>query len=76
MPFDSLKFCYPWRPYQQRVLDAIGQHLDDDRLHVVAAPGAGKTVLGLEVVKRLDAPTLILAPTITIRNQWLDRILF
>ena len=46
MPFDSLKFRYSWRPYQQRVLDSIDQHLDDDRLHVVAAPGAGKTTVG------------------------------
>jgi len=29
MPFDSLKFCYSWRPYQQRVLNAIDEHLDD-----------------------------------------------
>jgi superfamily II DNA or RNA helicase len=30
--------------------------------------------LGLEVVKLLNVPTLILAPTITIRNQWAERL--
>ena len=74
MPFDSLKFCYPWRPYQQRVLDAIDQHLDDDRLHVVAAPGAGKTTLGLEVFRMLRKRTLVLSPTRVIRDQWIHRL--
>ncbi len=72
MPFDSLKFRYSWRPYQQRVLDSIDQHLDDDRLHVVAAPGAGKTTLGLEVFRRLRKCTLVLSPTRVIRDQWIS----
>src|SRR5439155_3544544 len=29
---------------------------------------------GLEVVRRIDQPTLVLAPTITIRYQWADRL--
>jgi superfamily II DNA or RNA helicase len=70
----ELGFRHAWRPYQKRVLEELEQHLDDDRLHVVAAPGAGKTVLGLEVIRRLDTPTLILSPTLTIRDQWLDRL--
>jgi superfamily II DNA or RNA helicase len=74
MPFETLKFRYSWRPYQQRVLDAIDDHLDDDRLHIVAAPGAGKTTLGLEVFKRLGKSTLVLSPTRVIRDQWIDRL--
>jgi len=67
-------FQYPWRDYQQRVLDELEDHLNDGHLHVVAAPGSGKTILGLEVMRQINAPTLILAPTITIRNQWVERI--
>jgi superfamily II DNA or RNA helicase len=26
--------------------------------------------LGLEIIRRIDQPTLVLAPTITIRDQW------
>lgn len=74
MNFKSLKFRHPWRPYQQRVLDAIDQHLEDQRLHVVAAPGAGKTTLGLEVFRRLARSTLVLSPTRIIRDQWIDRL--
>jgi len=55
------------------VLDELQDHLTDRHLHVIAPPGSGKTVLGLEVAIRLNKPTLILAPTIAIRNQWIQR---
>ncbi len=71
---NDLRFQKPWRQYQQRVLNEMKNHLDDDCLHVVAAPGSGKTVLGLEVIRRLNKPTLVLAPTLTIRDQWVDRL--
>lgn len=69
----GIKFKYSWRKYQQRVLDDLQEHLSDKHLHVIAPPGSGKTVLGLEVAIRLNQPTLILAPTIAIRNQWIQR---
>ncbi|MBQ7450558.1 DEAD/DEAH box helicase family protein [bacterium] len=72
---DDLEFKGNWRSYQQRVLDELEIHLDDKKLNVVAAPGAGKTTLGIEVMARLGNNALILAPTITIRNQWKQRIL-
>ena len=55
------------------MLDELQDHLTDRHLHVIAPPGSGKTVLGLEVAIRLNKPTLILAPTIAIRNQWIQR---
>ncbi len=74
MALNTLKFQGQWREYQARVLAELDGHLDDDHLHVVAAPGSGKTILGLEVMRKLDKPAIILAPTITIRNQWIDRL--
>lgn len=71
-PLD-IKFKYDWRHYQKRVLDELEGHLDDNHLHVIAPPGSGKTVLGLEVALRLNKPTLIFAPTVAIRNQWIQR---
>ena len=68
-----IAFKYPWRSYQKKVLDQLDTHLQDDKLHVVAPPGSGKTVLGLEVILRLNQPTLILAPTLAVKNQWIDR---
>ncbi len=69
-----LQFKGQWRDYQKEVLTNLERHLTDKKLHVVAAPGAGKTILGIEVIARLGQNVLIFAPTLTIRNQWKDRI--
>ena len=70
----KLQFNGTWRTYQKRILDNLNFHLRDSKLHVVAAPGAGKTTLGIEVIARLNRPALILCPTNTIKNQWRERI--
>ncbi len=71
--FEGVRFHGTFRSYQQTVLDSAPQHLVDRRIHIVAAPGSGKTVLGLELIRRLDAPALVLSPTVVIRQQWGDR---
>ncbi|MEO0558923.1 MAG: DEAD/DEAH box helicase family protein [Bacteroidota bacterium] len=71
--FASTRFRGTWRPYQARVLDELAAHLDDGRVHLVAPPGSGKTLLGLEVVVQLERPALVLAPTLALRDQWLSR---
>ena len=70
---NNIKFKYSWRPYQERVLKNAQKYLQDGKVNIVAAPGSGKTVLGLELLRRLNNPVLILAPTVTIKNQWVDR---
>ena len=72
--FPDVRFTGKWRAYQARILAELEGHLDDAHLNIVAAPGAGKTVLGLEVVCRLHRPTLVLSPTRAIRDQWLTRL--
>lgn len=69
-----LEFKGTWRSYQDRVLKASDSYLSDKKIHIVAAPGAGKTTLGIELVRRVGAPCLILSPRIVIRQQWLERI--
>lgn len=71
---DHLSFKGQWRQYQQRVLDKAESFMDDGKIHLVAAPGSGKTTLGIEFIQRFGNPTLILVPTVTIRQQWVDRI--
>ena len=70
---EGITFKYPWRNYQRRVLEELSAHLYNRHLHIIAPPGSGKTVLGLEVALRLNRPTLVMAPTIAIRNQWIER---
>lgn len=71
---NQLSFKGQWRQYQRRVLDKVDSFMEDGKIHLVAAPGSGKTTLGIEFIKRFGNPTLILVPTVTIRQQWVDRI--
>lgn len=68
--FDLIKFNGTFRDYQRRVLDNADKYLSDGRINVVAAPGSGKTVLGLELIRRLASPAIILSPTNAIKLQW------
>lgn len=69
-----LKFKYTWRKYQARVLENTREYVADGKVHIVAAPGSGKTTLGIELIARMREPALVLAPSITIREQWKERI--
>lgn len=70
----ELSFKGQWRQYQKRILDKSDTYMSDGKIHLVAAPGSGKTTLGIEFIRRLGNPSLILVPTVTIRQQWVDRI--
>lgn len=69
-----LKFKYTWRKYQARVLENTKEYVADGKVHIVAAPGSGKTTLGIELIARMKEAALVLAPSITIREQWKERI--
>lgn len=69
-----LEFQFPWRSYQEKLLKNFETHIEDKHFHVIAPPGSGKTILGIEIFKRIGKKTLVLAPTLTIRNQWQERL--
>ncbi len=71
--FSRVQFKWTFRDYQQKVLDNADRHLKDRKIHIVAAPGSGKTVLGLELIRRLNAPALVLSPSVSIKQQWGER---
>ncbi|GAB2534935.1 DEAD/DEAH box helicase family protein [Gracilibacillus alcaliphilus] len=70
---EGIQFKYSWRSYQQAIIDEMDTYLNKRHLHLVAPPGSGKTVIGLEMMLRFNQPSLILAPTIAIRDQWVAR---
>ncbi len=72
--FNNLNFQFTWRSYQEKLLNEFSKHIADNHFHVIAPPGSGKTLLGLEIVNRLNKKILILSPTLTIRDQWEDRL--
>ena len=73
--FSKIRFKWTFRDYQQAVLDNSQKHLKDKRIHIVAAPGSGKTILGLELIRRQNAPALVMSPSVTIRQQWGERFI-
>lgn len=71
--FEKIHFKGTLRDYQQRVIDNSDKYLEDGKINIVAAPGSGKTILGLELIRRLNKPCIILSPTTAIRQQWGER---
>lgn len=70
----DIKFKYPFRDYQKETLTMLEKYLHDEKIHIVAAPGAGKTILALELLLRIGNKALILVPTIAIKEQWIERL--
>lgn len=76
MFFPELRFTGELRPSQKDVVQLARERIaaGAKRLHIVAPPGSGKTILGLylwaQVVKR---PALVLAPNSAIQAQWAAR---
>ncbi|MFK3836332.1 DEAD/DEAH box helicase family protein [Microbacterium sp. NPDC087868] len=68
-PLTGWIFTGELRTYQAEVLTRLPVG-GRDPLHVVAPPGSGKTLLGLLLAARERHRTLVLAPTVTIRQQW------
>ncbi|UNK71697.1 DEAD/DEAH box helicase family protein [Microbacterium sp. H1-D42] len=71
-PFTGWRFDGDLRRYQQEVLAQIPAGSDVRSMHIVAPPGSGKTLLGLLLAAREGRRTLVLAPTTTIRQQWVQ----
>ncbi|MDX1989445.1 MAG: DEAD/DEAH box helicase family protein [Candidatus Obscuribacter sp.] len=67
-----LSFRYPLRRYQTEILDLVDEKLKNGEreIHIVAPPGAGKTIIGLQLIANFKRPALILAPNTTIQSQW------
>jgi superfamily II DNA or RNA helicase len=57
------------------VLAELDAHLEDNHFHLVAAPGSGKTIVGLEALRRVGHPAVVFAPTVAICDQWIRRFL-
>jgi hypothetical protein len=68
----ELRFQGAWRHYQELALAAFERDraAGRRRTHLVAPPGSGKTLLGFEILRRLGAPALVLAPNSAIQAQW------
>ncbi len=71
--FGALAFSGTWRGYQRLALEAFEADRKRGELstHIVAPPGSGKTLLGMELIRRLDGRALVLVPNTAVQAQWL-----
>lgn len=76
-PFgDQFCFQFPLRRYQQDIVELCNQKLADGEreLHIVAPPGSGKTIIGLQIVSQFKCQTLVVCPNTTIQSQWSQKL--
>jgi superfamily II DNA or RNA helicase len=73
--FAGISYSRPLRRYQRLALDAFERNRSGGgtRAYLVLPPGAGKTVLGLEIARRMGRKTLILCPNTAVQAQWLQQ---
>jgi superfamily II DNA or RNA helicase len=71
--WDLCAFPGSFRRYQSEALDAVEalRAAGHNRAYVVMPPGSGKTVLGLEVARRIGRRTMVLTPNTAVQAQWL-----
>ncbi|MDU0365573.1 DEAD/DEAH box helicase family protein [Microbacterium sp. KSW4-17] len=68
-PLSAWRFDGTLRAYQADALDRVDVD-SGGPVHLVAPPGAGKTLLGLLLAARRGRPAVVFAPTTAIRAQW------
>jgi superfamily II DNA or RNA helicase len=75
-PLSGLSFRFSLRRYQQEIIELTRLKLEkgERQLHIVAPPGAGKTIIGLQLASQLAQNTLIISPTTTIQAQWGEKL--
>ena len=74
--FPEISFSGELRPSQSDVTRIAREQLGkgERRLHIVAPPGSGKTVLGLYLwAECVRTPVLVLSPNSAIQSQWAAR---
>jgi superfamily II DNA or RNA helicase len=70
--FAELAYPRPLRRHQREALEALAgaRTQGRQRAWVVLPPGAGKTLVGLETIRREGRPAVVLCPNTAIQGQW------
>ncbi len=56
MYLDEGPFQHEFRKYQHMMLSRVDAQSGDHRHHLVSPPGSGKTIVGLELIRRFGRP--------------------
>jgi superfamily II DNA or RNA helicase len=72
LPCPELQSSVVLRDYQNQALDAWTAN--GSRGIIVLPTGSGKTLVGIKAISLLDTPTLVVAPTLDLVDQWRTRL--
>ena len=70
--FKQLQLKLQLRTYQRLILEIYNKKRErgQKRFHIVAPPGSGKTIVGLQMIIETALPSLILSPNTAIQMQF------
>jgi superfamily II DNA or RNA helicase len=72
IPCPELQSNVTLRDYQRQSLDAW--MANDKRGIIVLPTGSGKTVIGIKAISALNTPSIVIAPTLDLVDQWRSRL--
>ncbi|MCX6676714.1 MAG: DEAD/DEAH box helicase family protein [Methanothrix sp.] len=72
LPCPELQSMVVLRDYQNQALDAWVAN--GNRGIIVLPTGSGKTLVGIKAISLLNTPTLVVAPTLDLVDQWRTRL--
>jgi superfamily II DNA or RNA helicase len=72
LPCPELESGIVLRDYQNQALDAW--IANDNRGIIILPTGSGKTLVGIKAISLLNTPTLVIAPTLDLVDQWRTRL--
>lgn len=72
VPCPELQSQIALRDYQKQALDAW--ILNGKRGVIVLPTGSGKTVIGIKAIALLNIPTIVIAPTLDLVDQWRSKL--
>ena len=68
----EMKKEYQLRPYQQ---EGVDKWIENQAFGTIQLPtGAGKTIIGIDIIRVIQERTLILVPNLALVDQWIDQI--
>jgi superfamily II DNA or RNA helicase len=72
IPCPDLNSNIALRDYQKQSLDTW---IANDKRGIIVLPtGSGKTVIGIQAISALNTPTIVIAPTLDLVDQWRSRL--
>ena len=74
--YKNIFYPITFRKYQIEILKNFEKKYktNEKKFHFVAPPGAGKTIVGLELIRLIGKKACVFSPNSTIQMQWIEKL--